>query len=206
MSSSLLLRAFLSCDQTFLVTTVHFQTTSLESLCLAFRWSFNLCWQRSFSLERSVCKVWTAHNTRTPVHCLIKGSPGITGCWIPTAPMKGFRRHLHVGSSLEKSCAIRSLGILLPAWLRLRAHVFGICLVIFGLSLMRSKPSSHLPTKPQLLRRRLHHDSKGRIRRGHHVFKVIGLHRNSSSNGWPSIRNQSLERTDRWVETAAGRY
>ena len=22
-------------------------------------WSFNLCWQRSFSLERSVCKVWT---------------------------------------------------------------------------------------------------------------------------------------------------
>ena len=32
-------------------------------------------------------------------YLLIKGSPGITGSWIPRAPMKGFRWHLHVGSS-----------------------------------------------------------------------------------------------------------
>ena len=32
---------------------------------------------------------------------LIKGSPGITGSWIPRAPMKGFWWHLHVGSSLN---------------------------------------------------------------------------------------------------------
>jgi len=31
---------------------------------------------------------------------LIKGSPGITGSWIPRAPMKGFWGHLHVGSSV----------------------------------------------------------------------------------------------------------
>ena len=30
----------------------------------------------------------------------ICGSPRITGCWIPRAPMKGFWWHLHVGSSL----------------------------------------------------------------------------------------------------------
>ena len=32
-------------------------------------------------------------------YLLIKGSPGITGSWIPRAPMKGFFWHLHVVST-----------------------------------------------------------------------------------------------------------
>ena len=37
-------------------------------------------------------------------HLLNKGSPGITGSWIPKAPMKGFWWHLHVGSFSARRC------------------------------------------------------------------------------------------------------
>ena len=36
---------------------------------------------------------------------MIKGSPGITGSWIPRAPMKGFWWHLHVGSTKKNKQA-----------------------------------------------------------------------------------------------------
>ena len=50
------------------------------------------------------------------IHWSICGSPRITGCWIPRAPMKGFWWHLHVGSSLDQP-------FLVPSFLVLRTAV-----------------------------------------------------------------------------------
>ena len=74
-----------------------------------------MCWLLRNNINTSpgflVC-VHTGHSWLKTAHprlslviigcLLIKGSPGITGSWIPRAPMKGFWWHLHVGSSVNR--------------------------------------------------------------------------------------------------------